>query len=172
MPIDTLPEIIAARQALQCLHLAVEGTVAADVKQKVERAFDALTATAKDQPVGSTELDNAGMVTVLNRYAEFKGGQKAAADMLGITPQYLCDILQGRRDVSETVAGKLGYGREVVYRLHGKRESTQPIGCREAFEKWWQDAARAYNAKAIELSDPFIWLNPVPDITRIEGEKP
>ena len=39
---------------------------------------------------------------------------KSAA--LGISPQYLCDILQGRRDISSTVADRLGYERIVLFR--------------------------------------------------------
>jgi hypothetical protein len=34
---------------------------------------------------------------------------------LNITPQYLNDILHGRRDISEQVADRLGYRRLVVF---------------------------------------------------------
>ena len=43
-------------------------------------------------------------------------GQKAVN--LGISPQYLCDILNGRRDISSNVARRLGYERAVVFRAH------------------------------------------------------
>lgn len=97
--------------------------------------FSRYQSPPNDQPDECAELDNAGMVTTLNRYCEFKGGQKAAADMLGITTQYLCDILQGRMDVSEVVAGKLGYDRIIVYRLHNapKRESGGCTNCGHPF---------------------------------------
>ncbi len=64
------------------------------------------------------EVDNAGIIAALLRYVDFKGSQKVAAEMLNISPQYLCDILQGRREVSEVFAGKLGYDKKVVYRVH------------------------------------------------------
>jgi hypothetical protein len=42
--------------------------------------------------------------------------QKDAAHKLGITPQYLCDILYGRRDISESVATSLGFERKVIFK--------------------------------------------------------
>jgi len=64
--------------------------------------------------------NNAQMIKVLKKYVDFKGTQKLAASMLGITPQYLCDILQGRREVSENVAAKLGYDRVVSYHVYNE----------------------------------------------------
>jgi hypothetical protein len=43
------------------------------------------------------------------------GSQKDAADKLGITPQYLCDLLKERRGFSETVAGSLGFKKQVTF---------------------------------------------------------
>lgn len=40
----------------------------------------------------------------------------------GISPQYLCDILKGRRDISCRVARALGYERATVFRRIGGGE--------------------------------------------------
>lgn len=40
--------------------------------------------------------------------------QQAAAEALGITPQYFGDLLRGRRECSEKVLAKLGLRRIVV----------------------------------------------------------
>lgn len=46
----------------------------------------------------------------------FEGGsQKKAAQRLGISPQYLNDILRGRREISEAVAAKYGLRRVVIF---------------------------------------------------------
>lgn len=44
------------------------------------------------------------------------GGQKAWAQEHEVSPQLVCDILQGRRDVSERIANALGFIREVRFR--------------------------------------------------------
>lgn len=43
------------------------------------------------------------------------GSQKEAAKTLGVSPQYLSDILRGRREISDVVARRLGFNREVVF---------------------------------------------------------
>lgn len=47
------------------------------------------------------------------------GSQQAAARSLRISPQYLCDVLKGRREISAELARRLGYKRVVVY-LEGR----------------------------------------------------
>ena len=42
------------------------------------------------------------------------GSQKEAARLLGISTQYLNDLLRGRREASARVLGKLGLRRVVV----------------------------------------------------------
>ena len=44
------------------------------------------------------------------------GTQRAYAAQLGISLAYLNDVLHGRRQVSERLAGKLGLVRETIYR--------------------------------------------------------
>lgn len=41
--------------------------------------------------------------------------QSEAAQEIGITQQYLSDILNGNRQISDTVAQKLGYHRVVMF---------------------------------------------------------
>lgn len=43
------------------------------------------------------------------------GSQRAYAAHVGISQQYLCDVLNGRRDISAELAALLGFERLVVY---------------------------------------------------------
>lgn len=47
------------------------------------------------------------------------GTQKAAAKSLGISPQYLADVLAGRRDISEKLAANFGVKPVRVFLAHG-----------------------------------------------------
>jgi DNA-binding transcriptional regulator YdaS (Cro superfamily) len=51
----------------------------------------------------------------LRLVVEVNGSQKEAARVLGISPQYLCDLLRGRREFSAAVADVLGFQRVVSY---------------------------------------------------------
>lgn len=42
--------------------------------------------------------------------------QKCVAESLGISPQYLSDILKGRREPGKSVLAAMGYDRIVFYR--------------------------------------------------------
>lgn len=42
--------------------------------------------------------------------------QKAVAARLGFSPQFIHDVLAGRRRVTDTLAALMGYERLVVYR--------------------------------------------------------
>jgi plasmid maintenance system antidote protein VapI len=42
--------------------------------------------------------------------------QRHVAESLGVAPQFLCDVLKRRRNVSETLANALGYRREFLFR--------------------------------------------------------
>jgi hypothetical protein len=48
-------------------------------------------------------------VQKLQEMCDLAGSQKAVADELLISPSYLCDVLKGRRDVSDALAHKLGF---------------------------------------------------------------
>ena len=59
------------------------------------------------------------MGTVVNLSARLRdlvqahGSQRAAARHLGISPQYVCDLLKGRREPGPAVLKKLGLRRDV-----------------------------------------------------------
>jgi plasmid maintenance system antidote protein VapI len=50
----------------------------------------------------------------LHRFVEQHGTQKAAAKALKITPAYLSDLINMRRDLSKQMLEKLGLRRTVV----------------------------------------------------------
>lgn len=52
---------------------------------------------------------------VLREAVRVTGSQKAAASHLKVSPQYLSDVLRGRREISRELARKLGYQRIVIY---------------------------------------------------------
>lgn len=56
----------------------------------------------------------ADLIAIL-RSACAAGGQQAWARAHGLSPQYVCDVLKGRRDVSERLANELGFLRRVVF---------------------------------------------------------
>jgi transcriptional regulator with XRE-family HTH domain len=43
------------------------------------------------------------------------GSQEAAAKRLGVSAQYLCDVLKGRREPGKKLLDAIGYRRVVVY---------------------------------------------------------
>ena len=49
------------------------------------------------------------------------GSQKAAAKRLGFTASFINDVLQGRREMTEALAAKLGFKRVVSYAPKGKK---------------------------------------------------
>ena len=50
----------------------------------------------------------------LERLVDELGSQAAAAQALGIGPSYFCDLLRGRRNVSDAILRKIGLRRIVV----------------------------------------------------------
>ena len=44
-----------------------------------------------------------------------KTSQKEVAISFGMTPQFICDVLKGRRDMTENLARELGYIRVINY---------------------------------------------------------
>ena len=60
-------------------------------------------------------LNDINALERLEAFVTDSGGmQRHAAAKLGITPQYLCDLLNGRRTFSERILAKLGLRRAVV----------------------------------------------------------
>lgn len=60
-------------------------------------------------------ISQADMRNILRHRCEAAGGQKAWALANGISPQYVGDILTGRRDVAARLAKILGYERTISF---------------------------------------------------------
>jgi hypothetical protein len=58
---------------------------------------------------------SAEVIAVLRSECARSGGQNVWARGHGFSPQYVCDVLRGRRDVSEAMANALGYFRQVRF---------------------------------------------------------
>lgn len=79
-----------------------------------------------------TDVPNLAIDELKRRVAV--SSQKAVAEQLEITPQYLSDILNGRRDLSDNIIFKLGFVKISVY--------TKP-----------QEAGRVAKALAVALDE-------------------
>ncbi|WP_342164012.1 transcriptional regulator [Methylobacterium sp. SD21] len=61
------------------------------------------------------ELTEQEVLARLRRQVEQRGSQKAWADAAGVTPQYIHDVLRGRRGIGAPVLAALGVERIVRY---------------------------------------------------------
>ena len=61
-------------------------------------------------------LSEAQMIAYLWDLVAEHGSRSAVASLLGITPSYMSDILNGNRSVSDSVARKIGYMRESIFK--------------------------------------------------------
>jgi DNA-binding transcriptional regulator YdaS (Cro superfamily) len=55
------------------------------------------------------------MLAKLRKAVETAGSQRAYASAIGVSEQYLCDCLKGRRDIGKSIAGPLGYHPTTIY---------------------------------------------------------
>ena len=60
-------------------------------------------------------MTKAQLITRLLQLAKELGGQKALARCLGVSPQYICDILHHRRDPGVKVLHELGIEVAQIY---------------------------------------------------------
>lgn len=51
----------------------------------------------------------------LARRVEAAGGQKQFAELAGVSPQYVCDCMNGRREIGKSIARVLGYEPVTMY---------------------------------------------------------
>lgn len=65
--------------------------------------------------VGNGCINYPNVQKIIAETVQIEGSQKKAAERLGISPQYLNDILRGRREISEAVANKYGLRRVVIF---------------------------------------------------------
>lgn len=61
------------------------------------------------------ELTEQEVLARLRRQVELKGSQRKWADAAGVTPQYVHDVLRGRRGIGAAVLTALGVERVVRY---------------------------------------------------------
>lgn len=62
-------------------------------------------------------MNEAAVLAILKkRVAALGSTQASVAAALAISPAYLCDVMQGRRGLSDKVLKKLGIERVVTYR--------------------------------------------------------
>jgi DNA-binding transcriptional regulator YdaS (Cro superfamily) len=66
------------------------------------------------------------IIGYLRKVVAANGSQKETARVLCISPQYLCDILAGRREVSAEVAELLGFERVVSYVERRSERTLEP----------------------------------------------
>jgi hypothetical protein len=66
-------------------------------------------------PVHGEILTEADMLAKLQEAVTVAGSQKAWAKANGVSPQYVCDCLGGRRSIGESVALALGYRPVTAY---------------------------------------------------------
>lgn len=66
-----------------------------------------------------TELQ---IINELSLLSKAVGSDKKLAEKLGISPQYLSDILNGRRRVSQHIAKAIGFRMEPTFFLHCEYE--------------------------------------------------
>jgi transcriptional regulator with XRE-family HTH domain len=55
------------------------------------------------------------VIKKIEQIIEEQGTQKGAAEVLGVSQQYLTDLLRGRRDPGKKILDKLGLESSVVY---------------------------------------------------------
>ena len=60
------------------------------------------------------------VVAQLRKQANEAGSQKLLAEKMGVTPQYITDILKGRREPGEAVLKPLGLRKVVSYESEGE----------------------------------------------------
>ena len=59
------------------------------------------------------------VILAIQDHVRVEGNQKKAAESFGIIPAYLSDILRGNRDVPNSVLGKIGLRKRVIYEWVG-----------------------------------------------------
>jgi plasmid maintenance system antidote protein VapI len=70
-------------------------------------------------------IDHSQALELIKQLVKQKGSQLKAARHLDISPQYIGDIIAGKREISQNVAAALGY-RRVVGFVPIKKEKAQP----------------------------------------------
>lgn len=64
-------------------------------------------------------IDENSLREKLRKACEAAGSQKIWAEVNEVSPQYVTDVLQGKRGIGDKIANRLGYEKLIRY---GKRE--------------------------------------------------
>lgn len=64
-------------------------------------------------------MTNSDALELLQRTVAKHKTKRAAAEALGISPPYLHDLLQGKRDLSDKILKRLGLSREITITSKG-----------------------------------------------------
>jgi hypothetical protein len=80
----------------------------------VQRLRSRLQRAKREEDAGL--FTEAIVIAALQDVIAMEGGQRQAARLLNISPQYVNDVLQGRRDVSAELADRLGFERVTKFR--------------------------------------------------------
>jgi plasmid maintenance system antidote protein VapI len=67
-------------------------------------------------------VDSEHILEEIEALIESLGSQNVAAAELGISPQYLSDLLHHRRPVTDSIAQLFGYQKVVTWRKHEPRK--------------------------------------------------
>jgi hypothetical protein len=63
-----------------------------------------------------------GDVMQLLKKAQGAGSARTLAKKIGVTPQFLCDVYRGRRDLGEQIPSFLGLVKRVTYEILYERK--------------------------------------------------
>jgi DNA-binding transcriptional regulator YdaS (Cro superfamily) len=60
-------------------------------------------------------IDEGTAREMLSRQCADVGGQQAWADLHNVTPQFVCDVIKGRRNVTNKIAYAMGLRRIILF---------------------------------------------------------
>lgn len=61
-------------------------------------------------------MNRTQLLSMLSKACKKAGGQKAWAEANGLSGAYICDVLNERRGIGESILKALGYQKIVLYR--------------------------------------------------------
>lgn len=117
-PEDMTREVIAEQLRLRASRMCADGYFAWDAKLD-EAAADAIEPSPRVTRTHTFEGPFYGPPTVVAELMEAcvaEGSQKAWAKKHGLSPAYVNDVINGRREPANTIAEALGYECFVIYR--------------------------------------------------------
>lgn len=83
--------------------------------QDAGRAFDLICSNFTLMTKDAFPVDRSYIVRLIIDEVNKLGGQKAFADTHGMSPQYVNDVVNWRRDPSEKILTAIGYKKLILY---------------------------------------------------------